>query len=167
MIDRPKLVEQLLQQGASPNALSTPAETPLSVAVQTGTVELIRRLLEAGADVGLGDPLHYAIEREADALEVVRLLLHRNTPVNTIQFAHPSARQWRHSLTRGTPLHKGCHVGKYEVVAEVLLKHDANTHSARMRESQAEQTTPLDIAKQREDNRMITLLETFRPDSRL
>ncbi|KAK0866005.1 hypothetical protein LTR87_015185 [Friedmanniomyces endolithicus] len=166
VIDRPKLLEQLLQQGASPNALSTSAETPLSAVVQTGTLESIRRLLEAGADVRMGDPLHYAIEREADALEVVQLLLYHKAPVNTIQFADPSARQLRHSLTRGTPLHKACLLGKYEV-AGLLLKHGADPNSTRMRDSQAEQTTPLGIAKQRGNERMITLLETVRPDSRL
>ncbi len=159
MLDRSERLELLLRRGASPNALSTSAETPLSVAVQTGTLESIQSLLKAGADVRLGDPLHYAIERRADALEVVRLLLDHKAPVNTIQFAHSSARQLRHSLVRGTPLHKACLLSKYEV-AELLLRHGADPNITRIRDSQAEWTTPLDIAKERGDERMVTLLET-------
>lgn len=138
--------------------MSTSGETPLSVAVQAGSLETVKMLLEAGANVQDGDVLHYAVEREGDELEVIRLLLSRKAPVNAIQFAHPIARQLRHSLLRGTPLHKACFLGKHEVV-DLLLTHGANPNSTRMRESQIEQTTPLDIAKQKGDERMVALLE--------
>ncbi|KAK5673912.1 hypothetical protein LTS10_013313 [Elasticomyces elasticus] len=167
VMDRPMLLETLLQKGANPNALSTSGETPLSAVVQTGTLESVRRLLEAGADVKMGDPLHYAVERETDAFQVVQLLLSHKAPVNTTQFADPSARQLRHFLTRGTPLHKACLLSKYEV-AELLLEHGADPNSTRMHDSKIEFTTPLGIAKQMGDKRMITLLETVvRPDSGL
>ena len=87
-----------MQQGASPNVVCATGETPFSAAVQAGTPECIKRLLEAGADVSLGDPLHYAVERKKDSYDVVRLLLHLGAPVNAIQFADPKARQLRHAL---------------------------------------------------------------------
>lgn len=155
-IDRPRLLKKLLQHGASPNAMSTTSETVLSIAVQVGSISIIKTLLEAGADVRIGDVLHYAVEREGDELEVIQLLLSKGAPVNIIQFAHPHARQLRHALLRGTPLHKACLLGKHEVV-DLLLKHGARVDSTRMRESQIEKTTPLDIATQRGDERMLYL----------
>ncbi|CAK4035030.1 Ankyrin repeat, partial [Lecanosticta acicola] len=158
LIDQPELVKELLQRGASPNAMSTSGETPLSVAVQAGSPATIKMLLEAGADVQDGDVLHYAVEREGDDLEVMRLLLSCNAPVNAIQFGHPNARRLRHSLLRGTPLHKACLLGKYEVV-DLLLTHGADPSSTRMRGSQIELTTPLDIAKQQGYQSIMILLE--------
>ncbi|EME43624.1 hypothetical protein DOTSEDRAFT_174562, partial [Dothistroma septosporum NZE10] len=160
VIDRPKLFKELLQRGASPNAMSTSGETPLSLAIQAGSPATIKMLLEAGANVHEGDVLHYAVERQGDDLEVMRLLLSCNAPVNAIQFEHPIARRLRHFLLRGMPLHKACILGKYEVV-DLLLRHGANPSSTRMRGSQIEQTTPLDIAKQQGDESMIVLLESY------
>lgn len=165
MIDRPQVLEELLQRGASPNAMSTSGETLLSVAVQAGALETIQMLLEAGANVQDGDVLHYAVEREGDELEVARLLLSHKAPVNGIQFAHPIARQLRHCLLRGTPLHEACLLGKHDV-AYMLLTHGADPSSTRMRGSEIERTTPLDIAKQAGDERMVNLLENRAPRSR-
>ena len=92
-IDRPRLLKKLLQHGASPNAMSTTSETVLSIAVQVGSISIIKTLLEAGADVRIGDVLHYAVERKGDELEVIQLLLSKGAPVNIIQFAHPHACQ--------------------------------------------------------------------------
>jgi ankyrin repeat protein len=165
-MDRPNLLEQLLQRGANPNVMSTSGETPLSVAVQAGSIRTIEMLLEAAADVQYGDVLHYAVEREADELEVIRLLLSKGAPVNAIQFSDPIARQLRQFLLRGTPLHKACRLGKHEVV-ELLLTHGADPQSMMMRESQIETPTPLDISKELRDERMVALLEDRRLSSRI
>lgn len=165
-IDRPALLDQLLNLGASPNAMSTSGETPLSVAVQAGSVGTIRRLLQAGADAQLGDVLHYAVEREGDELEVIGLLLAEGAPLDAVQFSHPIARRLRHSLLRGTPLHKACLLGKHEIV-KALLFYGANPNSTRMRGSQTERTTPFDIAKQRGDERTVALFEDRGPSSRI
>lgn len=166
MADRPPLFQELLKRGASLNVISTVGDTPLSAAVRAGSVDLVRKCLEAGANPSLGDPLHYAVGRNSDEVEVIRLLCSYNAPVNTIQFQHPSARVLRHCFVRGTPLHEACRLGKTEVVKE-LLRQGANPNSTRMRYSDIEPTTPIDIAREEGHGEIVALLTSVERSVRL
>lgn len=166
MADRPPLFQELLKRGASLNVISTVGDTPLSAAVQAGPIDLVRKCLEAGANPSLGDPLHYAVGRNSDEVEIIRLLCSYNAPVNTIQFQHPSARVLRHCFVRGTPLHEACRLGKIEVVKE-LLRQGANPNSTRMRYSDIEPTTPIDIAREEGHGHVVALLTSVERSVRL
>lgn len=48
-------IETLLDAGASPNPQSNKGETPLHIAAKAGVMEIIRALIEAGADTSIVD----------------------------------------------------------------------------------------------------------------
>lgn len=79
-------VERLLKRGASPNAMkdSTPV---LRRAVTIGDVDTIRLLLEAGADLALGDAGVVTLCRAAGDTEVLHLLAARIS-VETVRGEH-------------------------------------------------------------------------------
>lgn len=123
--------------------------------------------MEAGADPSLGDPLHDAVGRNYDEVEIIRLLCSYNAPVDTIEFHHPSARLRRDCLPiRGTPLHAACRLGKIEVVKE-LLRQGANPNSTRMRYSDIEFTTPIHIAREEGHGEIVALLTSAERNVRL
>lgn len=141
------LLERLLHRGADPNALSNIGETPLTIAVREGSCNAVQRLLEAGGDVNQGDLLHAAVEREHGRAEMMDLLVGRGIHLDTIQYQHPIAITLRAPFLRGTALHKSCIMGRADAV-RTLLRHGADPFSKRQRYQEAEDTTPLDIARQ-------------------
>lgn len=76
--DDPKIVQLLLDHGASPNRADPLGDTPLMRAARSGQAEIVRLLIAAGADLNALDPrygstaLHRALDAEQD--ETVRIL---------------------------------------------------------------------------------------------
>ena len=91
--NRIEFVRELIQRGAKVDTLSkAPSEytgsTALIWAVREGHIEMVKLLLEAGADVNLHDPKHAsALIRAArnDDKPMVRLLLENGADVNATQ----------------------------------------------------------------------------------
>ncbi|KAI9875949.1 MAG: Ankyrin repeat domain-containing protein 44 [Pleopsidium flavum] len=79
------LVDLLLSAQANLNACSgaTGQSTPLEAAVSAGSIAITKRLLLAGADVSIGNPL--ASAARTGHSEMVRLLLSNNADVNPIR----------------------------------------------------------------------------------
>ncbi len=74
-------VRLLLSKGAEVNAKSNQGHTALSIATgREGSVEVVKLLLDHGADLGLGNPLA-AASRSGD-VHVVKLLLEKGVDVN-------------------------------------------------------------------------------------
>jgi ankyrin repeat protein len=106
------LIEALLKRGADVDQVTQPARwTPLHVAAHMGRRDVVKRLLESGADPNVQDgaghtPLHLASNRGASA--VVLVLLQAGADPNVQNF-----------MGR-TPLHLAAMSGKQKVVEALL-----------------------------------------------
>jgi ankyrin repeat protein len=114
-------VKAVLDSGTDPNGLPESQEdenvTPLAAAAADGKLEIVRLLLNRGADVNLSDcwepPL--AVAACEDRVEVVKLLIARGATVNDSE--RGSYALWRAAVE-----------GKAASV-RVLLAHGANPNS--------------------------------------
>ena len=147
-------VERCLQGGANPNERNSIGYTPLHLASQSGTVEMVAALLAAGADPnarqGSGlTPLHFS--SSGGTVEMVRALLAASPDANVRSddgrtplheaAAHGSAQIIVALLAAGaevdaqtadgrTPLHRGAASGSEGAIAALLASGaDANVRS--------------------------------------
>lgn len=140
-----RLALLLLQKGADPNFRYEDKWIPLPQAVSMGQLEVVKALLEKGAQLNvvqgeLGwSPLMTAIAK--DNLEMVRLLLEKGADPNSPTLKGGFA-----------PLHRAVHQGNAEVV-KLLLARGARL-GAKMDNGQ----TPLDIAREEKKQAMEVLL---------
>ena len=118
------LLEWFLAHGALPNAGPSPYLTALSSVVYAGSIPMIERLFAAGGDVERGHLLSWALQRQHDAPEVLRMLLERSADVNGIDYDghRPPGRMLARGL--GTPLHQAAWDGQEEL-ARILLEYGA------------------------------------------
>ncbi|XP_037461978.1 putative ankyrin repeat protein RF_0381 [Triticum dicoccoides] len=103
------------ESGLDVDSASKTGETPMFYAALAGKVQVMRYLLDRGADPAVRDdngstPLHYAAEE--GHCEAVRLLLSKGVPVDPVDH-------------RGAPLHLAVAKDRVEVV-KVLLEHGAD-----------------------------------------
>lgn len=70
----------LIERGFSVNSFDKYERTPLSLAAAKNNTKLLKLLLEKGADVNLGLPLHYAIHNEA--LDCISELVKHKCDIN-------------------------------------------------------------------------------------
>lgn len=65
--------------------------------------------------------LRHAIERPINTIEVLRLLINRGTPLNTIMYEnYEASRRLYPFIEFGTPLHKAAEMGKIDVIRHLL-----------------------------------------------
>ncbi|KAL2438974.1 hypothetical protein ABEF95_015239 [Exophiala dermatitidis] len=123
----PQLTRLFLSKNADPNAQCSYDMTPLSVAVQEASLEIIQLLFDHGASCEYGQPLHYVTRRSsADLLDVAQLLLLRGARINEILYqSHPPSFQRFQFMRMGTPLHEAAERGDMEMV-EFLLNNGAD-----------------------------------------
>ena len=110
----------LLDHGADPNRQCVIDLTPLSLAVESAPVSVIRLMLSRGGDAQRGQLLHHAIERPSDTIEVLRLLVEQGAPINsTVYEDYPS---WAlfHFMGLGTALHKAAELGNVDAVRYLI-----------------------------------------------
>ncbi|KAL2794860.1 ankyrin repeat-containing domain protein [Aspergillus keveii] len=82
----------LLDHGADPNKQCAIDVTPLSWAVERASLNTINLLFERGADALKGEPLHHAINRKTEVVEVLSLLHEKGAPLNGKQYEdHPNS----------------------------------------------------------------------------
>ncbi|KAM3207144.1 hypothetical protein ACQJBY_062388 [Aegilops geniculata] len=103
------------ESGLDVDSASKTGETPMVYAALAGKVQVMRYLLDHGADPAVRDdngstPLHYAAEEGHH--EAVRLLLSKGVPVDPVDH-------------RGAPLHLAVAKDRVEVV-KLLLEHGAD-----------------------------------------
>jgi ankyrin repeat protein len=77
-----EMAKMLLHNGADPNIKDKNGRTALMWASEHGPVELVRLLLDKGADANDGVSLFYGVLNKKHKLEVVKLLLNKGANVN-------------------------------------------------------------------------------------
>lgn len=128
------------------NETSEHGTTALFSAVENGNIDVIRILIEAGIDVHAKEnhagttALRVAVER--NELEIVKALLKSGASPNV-----------QDTILGSTPLHMAVLSDRYELV-KVLLQRGADTKLKARRLG-----TPLDVAMQKKNGRMVRLLE--------
>lgn len=112
-IEDEDMVTWLLNHGADPNRQYVINLTPFSFAVESAPISVIRLILSHGGDVQKGQLLHHAIKRQADTIDVLRLLLEQGTPINATMYEkHYSSRALFQFMGLGTALHEASALGK-------------------------------------------------------
>ena len=78
------------EHGADPNRQCSIDVTPLSMAVANAPIHIIQILFDRGGDAKEGELLQHALDRQADVVEVLGLLLEKGAPLNKVMYQdHP------------------------------------------------------------------------------
>lgn len=88
------------------------------------SLDTIERLFDRGGNIERGQLLHNAVQRAApDAVELVRMLLDKGAPINSIQYKN-HAPSWRDRcfFGLGTPLHYAANDGRVDLVSLLLSR---------------------------------------------
>ncbi|KAK1083136.1 hypothetical protein LTR33_003456 [Friedmanniomyces endolithicus] len=154
------LVIWLLAHGADPNVQDAWAETPLSRAVELECYDVLDILLDAGADVKQGAPLHMSlrVKGETEGLRLMAKLLALGAPVDKYQGA--DALLWEKvGFQQGTALHSACIRGNIEAV-RLLLRYGADpTRKQRVQSSEIAESSALDEATSRNRTDIVSVLQ--------
>ncbi|KAL2825487.1 putative hspc200 [Aspergillus cavernicola] len=145
----------LLNHGADPNQQCSVDLTPLSWAVEGAPLSTIKILLNRGADVHKGEPLHHAINRKSEVIEVLSMLLEHGASLNGKMYEnHPYSWRLYFFTGLGTVLHQAAEQGKVDAV-KYLLDQGADTAI-----KNALDQTPLDLAVNNHHQDVIAVLES-------
>ncbi|KAM0247206.1 hypothetical protein ACHAP5_004288 [Fusarium lateritium] len=112
-----RIIELLLRYGASANATGEEYGNALTAAAYDGTIDIIKMLLDAGADIN--SPDGWALQHAAGEghVDVVNLLLERGANVNACS-SHSN-------MPQGTALQAAVESGQSDIV-DILLEHGAD-----------------------------------------
>ena len=140
------LVSELIEQGVNVNELDANQDAPLIIAAYKGYIEIVKSLLEAGADVSVVDPgmkataLHaaaYAGNAEAAKLLIeYEIDIDKQGPYNGYTALHDAV--WQNNIE----------------TAKVLIEAGANPN---IKSNTGE--TPLEFAKSRNHREIVALIE--------
>ncbi|KAK0934197.1 hypothetical protein LTR48_002924 [Friedmanniomyces endolithicus] len=154
------LVVWLLSKGADLNLQDAWSETPLSRAVESGSLEVVTRLLDAGADISRGAPLHMSLRRKEDSasLELMEKLLVLGAPVDRYQGEDSLA--WQEvGFPRGTALHSASSRGNVLAV-QLLLAHGADPlRNKKVGTSEIPDSSPYEEARFRGHAEVMSVLQ--------
>lgn len=85
-------------------------------------------MLRRGGDVRKGEVIHYAIDRKADNIMVLDLLIENGADINLPMYKdHYLSQSLYYFMGLGTPLHRAAMLGKVDIV-RYLLEKGANLH---------------------------------------
>ena len=117
----------LLDRGADPNARCDIDYTPLSYAVKYADLPTIDLLLRRGGDVRKGQLVHNAICRESHTLKVVKDLIERGAPLNSLMYQDHQASWDMFPFMRESPLHTALALKRDDVI-QYLVSKGANVN---------------------------------------
>jgi ankyrin repeat protein len=117
----------LLDHGADPNVRCDIDYSPLSYAVKYADLPTIDLLLRRGGDVRKGQLVHNAIYRETETLEVVKILIGKGAPFNSLMYQDHQASWDMFPFMRETPLHTALALKRDDVV-QYLIRKGANVN---------------------------------------
>ncbi|OIW30516.1 putative hspc200 [Coniochaeta ligniaria NRRL 30616] len=146
----------LLEHGADLNKSTYIDLTPMSFAAEYAPPELLRELLNRGGDVRRGEVLQYALDRPADVVEVLGMLIDHGAPLNLTMYEnHQASKNLYPFMGLGTPLHKAAEMGKADVVRFLLeRKADRNIRDQKGR-------TALQCAQTRGHKEVVDILKSI------
>lgn len=154
------VVAWLLSNGADLNLQDAWAETPLSRAVERECYSVIDMLLDAGADVKQGSPLHMSlrIADEHESLRLIARLLDLGAPVD--KYEGEGSPIWEKvGFQRGTALHSASINGKLAAV-QLLLANGANPLRKQLvRSFEIAESSALDEAERRNHMDIVFVLQ--------
>lgn len=114
-LPNPEIVRLLLSSGANPDLADVNDFTPLMAAQLGGNIDIVRQLIEAGADINEVDEWHRsALEMacQAQRVEAAKLLLKFGANPNVDHVIH----------AHSAPLIHACRFGKGDLAKELLEK---------------------------------------------
>ncbi|KZF20702.1 ankyrin repeat protein [Xylona heveae TC161] len=151
-----ELTNWFLDHGADPNAACRLDLTPMSFAIQTAPLRTIHLLFDRGGDIGKGQLIHHAVERnDGYAVEVIQLLLQKGAVLNARMYEnHPPSWNLQFFKGLGTALHRAAELGKSDVVS-FLLQQGADIS---VRDSKGR--TALDCARRYNRTNVVMILES-------
>ena len=119
-----KITLWLLDHGADPNGQCSIDFTPLSLAVQHGTIHTIKVMLDDyNGDIHKGQLLHYAVHRKIDVVEVLDLLLDRGAGINQIMYEkHDWSKRFHFWMPLGTALHEAASLDNVKAARYLLSR---------------------------------------------
>ncbi|KAJ6016261.1 hypothetical protein N7540_010852 [Penicillium herquei] len=148
------MISWLLGHGADPNQKCLIDLTPLSRAVHKAPISNIELLFDNGGDATQGQLLFYALNREAEVIEVLTLLLKKGAPLNATMYQnHPLSWSLYAFMGLGTVLHKTTELGMVDVI-QFLIREGIDLS---IKDSNGE--TVLDCARRLRNVEVIPLLE--------
>lgn len=139
-------VQRLIAQGANVSEIDSQGDSPLIMAAYKGYTEIVRLLLEAGADVGALDP-----GMKATALHAASYAGHADAAKLLVEYGIDIDKQGPYNGY--TALHDATWQNNVEV-ARVLIEAGANLN---IKSNAGE--TPLEFARSRHHNEIAQLIE--------
>ncbi|PWY69624.1 ankyrin [Aspergillus sclerotioniger CBS 115572] len=112
----------LLDNGADPNKRTFMDVTPLSWAVEWGSISVIKAMLDRTTDIHAGQVLHHAARRASDTIQVLEMLIEKGAPLNTPMYQDSNTVSMQCFMSLGTPLHTAAELGNLDVVRLLLSK---------------------------------------------
>ncbi|EME39768.1 hypothetical protein DOTSEDRAFT_74614 [Dothistroma septosporum NZE10] len=157
-VDDLALMQCLVRLGANVNARSRLDESSLSRAIVSGSMEVVRYLIDEGTDLRHGNLLHCAAERsdQFEGADLVEELVKKGASVNAYRFHNPIAFRWRGLYTLPTALHIASANGNV-LVAEALFRHGADPHQPMLQATKLTKPSSLDIAHQNNNAVLVDL----------
>lgn len=117
----------LLDHGADPNARCHIDYTPLSYAVRYADLPTIDLLLRRGGDIKKGQLVHNAVYRESDTIKVMKGLIDRGAPFNSLMYQDDQASRHMFPFMVETPLHAAVALKRGDIIRYLVSKGaDAN-----------------------------------------
>lgn len=121
-IENEEMVSLLLDHGADPNKRTFIDVSPLSWAVERAPISTIRLMLDYCQNIQPGQLLHHAVQRDADTIEVLEMLIEKGAPLNTPVHEDLPTFSVLCFMSLGTPLHRASELGRVDVVRYLLSK---------------------------------------------
>lgn len=152
------MVEWFIFHGADPNKRCAVDVTPLSKAATKAPVSTIKFLLDNGGDVSKGCLLHYAIYREDDCVDTLKLLLSYKADINYVMYdpeKDGASFAMMPFVDTGTPLHAAIDQENSRAV-ECLLQHGADVNKLDL-----QKRSSLDLAKSKNHLDILRLVENY------
>lgn len=99
--------------------------------MEIASIPVIYLMLSRGGNVQKGQPLHHAVERQSDIIEILGLLIEHGAPINSTMYEdHYPSRALFQFMGLGIALHKAAELGKADVVRYLISQTIEDTNGS-------------------------------------
>ncbi|CAK3990231.1 ankyrin repeat and SOCS box 13-like [Lecanosticta acicola] len=142
-VDDLSLTQFLVRRGADVNDRSSLDESPLSLAIGRGSMDVVRYLIDEGTDLTHG-------------ADLVEELAKKGARVNAYRFHNRTAFRWRGLRKQPTALHIASRTGNMPV-AEALFRYGADPYLPMLQASKLTRPSSFDIALEEKNAILVDL----------